>query len=118
MIKVGADGTLCLFWADILISGFPLGSYNYQYYKDIATKLITDSLRENISIDKQIKAYHRFCDLIWNKKIRGKRINSENHQYFMASVLALVKLRKLDEDEVVFVAPRKKTKKLSKMSLC
>tara|TARA_R110000737_G_C14356509_1_gene446108 strand:- start:271 stop:633 length:363 start_codon:yes stop_codon:yes gene_type:complete len=109
MIIQGSEGSMVLFYKDMLIGGFPLGKFNkYKDYQEQANVLIVESLRLNKPIKFQIKGYVRICNLMYDKKVQGKKISGYDFQLFSASLLSLVKLKILDEDDVVFIAGRKK----------
>ncbi len=108
MIIQGKDGSLVLFYKDLLIAGFPLGHYQYEDYQKQANDFIVRSLKENKPIHFQIQSFLKICDLIHAKKLKGKKISGYDLQLFSASLLALVKFKILDEDDVIFIAGRKK----------
>lgn len=109
MIFQGSQGSLVLFWNNLLISGFPLGYKDYNYYKEIANELIVSSLRLNVPMKEQIQKYRCMCEITHKKKKNKTRMYRRDHELFLASALALVKLQIIDEEDVVFIAPRKKT---------
>tara|TARA_R110000737_G_scaffold4753_2_gene15311 strand:+ start:116 stop:478 length:363 start_codon:yes stop_codon:yes gene_type:complete len=108
MIIQGKEGSLVLFYKDLLIAGFPLGHNQYEDYQEQANDFIIRSLKEKKPIHIQIPAYLRICELIHDKKLKGKKISGYDLQLFSASLLSLVKLKQLDEDDVIFIAGRKK----------
>jgi len=110
MIIQGRNGCLVLFWKDKLIAGFPLGQNNFEVYKQQSQDLIIDSLRSNHSIPFQINCYRKLCEKTYRDKINGKKISGYNLQLFCACLLSLVRFNNIDEDDVVFIAPRKKGK--------
>ncbi len=59
----------------------------------------------------QINMYKYFCELIYERKINNQRISGLDHQKFCACLLSLVRLKVIDEDDAVFIAPRKKGKR-------
>jgi hypothetical protein len=108
MIIAGSQGSLVLFWNNLLISGFPLGYHDYDYYKQIANELIVQTLRLNIPMKEQIKKYQCMCEITHKRKKTKTKMCRRDHELFLASCLALVKLKIIDEEDVVFIAPRKK----------
>lgn len=109
MIIQGSQGSMVLFYKDLLIGGFPLGKFNkYKDYQEQSNILIVESLRLNNPIKFQIQNYFRMCNLIYDKKVQGKKISGYDFQLFSVSLLSLVKLKILDEDDVVLIAGRKK----------
>lgn len=114
MIIQGKDGSLLLFWNDLLISSFPLGLNKLKDYKVQSENLIIDSFKSNRNIKKQIQVYKCFCQLIYNKKKNKEKISGFDHQRFCACVFSLIRFKFVDEDDVIFIAPRKKNYKRGK----
>ena len=108
MIIEGRNGSLVLFYKDLLICGFPLGSNNYDDYKNQSESLILDSLRKNHSIKKQIDLYKSFIETIYIKKLNQAKISGYDLQVFCASILSLVRFNVFDEDDVIFIADKKR----------
>ena len=115
MIVQGRDGCVCLYWGPerLLISSIPIGVDQYDYYKGVANELIVDGLRDGKTMKQIINGCHRYCDIIYSRKLRKDKISSENHQYFWASMLALIKMKMIDEEEYTLVCGRKKPRKKS-----
>ena len=97
MILQGRNGSMVLFWKDLLMCGFPI---------------IVDGLRNNVKIETQIKSYSGYCDILHLKKLKNKRINSEEYDCFRLSAMALIKLQLIDEDEVVFITEPKRPRRI------
>ena len=113
MFIQGKSGQLTLFYKDILIAGYPLGQLTYQHYQEFANDLIIKSMRwEKRNIREQIFAYKLFCNTILVRKLKKKYISFEDYRMFLATSLALVKLRILDEDDVVFITDRKRPRRI------
>lgn len=108
MIIQGKEGSMVLFWKDKYICSFPLGNNKVEDYKLQSTNLIIDSFKQSHNIKLQIKTYNYFCECIYQKKINKKKISGHDLQTFSACCLALVKLKVFDEDDVIFIAPRRK----------
>ena len=108
MLNPGPDGEIVLFYKDVLICSFPLNKEEliYSDYQEGANQLIVDSMRSNKNMREQIYAYRRYCNICWMKKLRCQEINPSDCEMFMASLLALVKLRILTEEESVYFAPK------------
>ena len=90
------------------ISSDPLGNNKVEDYKLQSTNLIIDSFKQNHNIKKQINVYKHYCECIYQKKINKNKISGYDLQTFSACCLALVKLKVFDEDDVIFIAPRRK----------
>ena len=114
MIIEGRKGSLVLFYKDLLICGFPIGSNNYEDYKKQSENLILDSLRKNHSIKNQIDLYKGFVEAIYKKKLNKNKISGYDLQVFCGSILSLVRFNILDEDDIVFITQKKKNRKTLK----
>ena len=113
MFIQGKKGQLTLFYKDILIAGYPLGQMSYHDYQKVADDLIINSMRTaKRNIKQQIFAYRLFCNGIMYQKIKKKYISLDDYRMFLACSLALVKLRILDEDDIVFISDRKRPKRI------
>jgi len=109
MIIQGRYGCLCIFWNDLLLAGFPLSKRNpYDKYKLSADDLIVDALRKGRNIKDLIKQFKMICDYTYRKKKNKEKISGFDLQVCCHCILGLVKLQIVDEDDVVFLAPRKK----------
>lgn len=113
MFIEGKKGQLTLFYKDILIAGYPLGQMSYHDYQKVADDLIINSMRTaKRNIKQQIFAYRLFCNGIMYRKIKKKYISDDDYRMFLGASLALVKLRILDEDDIVFISDRKRPKRI------
>lgn len=98
MIYQGKEGSMCFYYKDILISGFALSKKKtpdaYLYQGD---HLIKQS--KGINIKKQIEAYLYFCNVIYERKIKKRRIKREDHIYFISCLSALLRLKIIENDD-------------------
>jgi hypothetical protein len=109
MIITGKNGCLCVFWNNLLLAGFPLSKRNpYEKYKESANDLIIDALRKGRNIKDIISQFKMICDKTYIRKKEKKKISSFDLQVVMHCILSLVRLEILDEEDVVFLAPRRK----------
>jgi hypothetical protein len=109
MMIQGKQGQLCLYYNELLIAGYPLGKMNITDYRKIADDLIINSMRtEKRNMREQIFAYKYFCQCIYSRKLKKKYISIDDYRMFLACLLALVKLRIYESDDVSMVFPRKK----------
>lgn len=114
MIKEGKQGSVNFFWNDLFIASQPLGYKQYNDYIDASNELIIDGMTDyKTNLKKQIDAYKVFCNCVYQRKLTGKRLNTENMNLFCASCLALVKLKYVEEEDVILIMPKKKPKKIS-----
>lgn len=108
MIINGKKGSLILFYKDLLIASYPLSNLKtYERYKYQGEYLILDSLK-TMPLKLQIKTYLSFVEMIYLRKKDKKGIYKSDFEMFLNCIFALIKLKKLDEEETVFIAPKKK----------
>ena len=109
MIKQGCNGSLNLYFKDILISSFPLtNKKTFQHYFNQGEYLIKES--KGIPIRIQIKTYLGFCNLIKTRKENNAAIYKSDHIMFLNCLFALMRLRLIDDDDSngILICPRKK----------
>ena len=110
MIIYGSKGSLILFYNDLLIGSYPLSNLKtYERYKNQGNLLILDSLK-TINLQFQIKTYTTFCDMIYQRKREGLGIFASDYEHLLNAIFALIKLKKLDEDESVYIVEKRKKK--------
>ena len=115
MIYEGKNGSINLFWKDTFISSLPLGgkTKNYNKYKTEAHRFLMYSL-ESENIKELIHHYNQCCNNIYWMKTNNKKICCEKHMLFQYSLLALIRLNLIDEDDVLLIMNKKKNKSLSR----
>ena len=107
MFIEGKKGQLTIFYKEILIAGYPIGQMSYHDYQ------LIDSMRSHKrNMREQILAYRTFCNAILFRKLKKKYISEDDYRMFLACSLALVKLKILDEDDIVFISDRKRPKRI------
>lgn len=98
MIYKGSKGNISLFYKGKLISNFPLTEKknleNYLYQGDYLIKK-----SKGIPIVCQIQLYKKFCDLMYHRKINKLPIYRSDHELFLSSLMALLRLKKIDNDD-------------------
>ena len=112
VVKVGSQGSICLYYKGLLISSFPLTKKkDKQFYFDIGEKLIKES--KNIPIDQRIRFSLRFMNQIHFKKLKNKAIYKSDHELFCSSMFAMMRLRIVDNDNLngYMIFPKKKLSK-------
>ena len=108
MIINGKKGSLILFYKNLLIASYPLSNLKtYERYKYQGEYLILDSLK-TMPLKLQIKTYLSFVEMIYLRKKDKKGIYKSDFEMFLNCIFALIKLKKLDEEETVYIAPKKK----------
>jgi len=73
-------------------------------------------MRENIKIKKQIFLYIQFCNSILKRKQNKLNIWKSDHEMFLSCLFALIKLKIIEEEDSIFIAPKKKKSRLQASS--
>ncbi len=98
MIREGSKGSLNLYYKSLLISSYPLTNKktfdNYFYQGEY---LIRKS--KHIPIKLQIKTYLNFCNVIHRRKFNNQPIRKTDHEMFLNSLFALMRLNIIENDE-------------------
>ena len=116
MIFYGKQGSLLLFFKDLLIGSYPLSNLKtYERYKFQGEYLILDSLK-TIPLKLQIKTYTAFIEMIHDRKINKLGIYRSDYEMFLNCIFALIKLKKIEEDEAIFIVEKKKSKRVYNVS--
>ena len=121
----GKDGQIALFYRDIHIANFPLGVMQLDDYQYNANQLILDGMKDGLKIPAIIHACRLFCEsiryLTWDnnrkKKYKRKEISLEDYRLFLGSLLALVKLKIVDEEDAYMIFPKRAVLKSRKNHL-
>ena len=109
MIIYGKQGSLILFYNDLLIGSYPLSNLKtYERYKFQGEYLILKSLKQNIPLKLQIKTYRSFCHEIYKRKRNKLGIHRADYEMFLSSLFALIKTKQIDEDESIYIAEHRK----------
>ena len=112
MFIQGKQGSLNLYYKDLYIASYPLGKIKLKDYEEIANDLIITSMRkQKRNIREQIFAYKLFCQSMLTKRIKKKKMTIDDHRMFLGCILALVKFKIEDPDDVMLICPRKKKSK-------
>lgn len=112
MIISGSKGCLCIYWNDLLLAGFPLSKRNpYDRYKLSAEDLILDALRKGRNMKDLIHQFRSICQMTYLRKKDKKKISSFDLQVCFHCILALIRLQIYDEDDLVLIAPKRKSVK-------
>ena len=89
MIYEGSQGSLNLYYNGLLISSFPLTKKKtFEQYK----------YQDNLNIKLQIKTYKYFCNMIYERKKNKQAIRRSDHELFISSLFALLKLKVIEND--------------------
>tara|TARA_R110000796_G_C14279981_1_gene402511 strand:+ start:87 stop:413 length:327 start_codon:yes stop_codon:yes gene_type:complete len=108
MIYQASKGSICFYYKGTLISGFGLTTKkSVDAYLYMGDHLIKQS--GHVDIKQQIKTYLTFCNLIHRRKNNKLKINHLEHQLFVSSLCALLRLKIIDNDDNngYLVCPRK-----------
>jgi len=99
MIYNGTRGTLCLYYKGLLISSFALSNIKtVEKYLYQGEYLIRKS--KGVPIRLQIKTYLHFCNEIYRRKIDKLPIYKSDHELFLSSLSALLRLRIIENDDL------------------
>ena len=113
-IYYGNKGSLCLYYKGKLISSFPLSTKKtFQRYCNQGEELIFKS--KGINIKTQIKTYTHFCNMILNRKNNNQPIRRSDHIFFLNCLMALLRLKIIDNDELNGYMIFKKPKIVNKL---
>tara|TARA_R110001592_G_scaffold353717_3_gene652808 strand:- start:5592 stop:5921 length:330 start_codon:yes stop_codon:yes gene_type:complete len=98
MIREGCKGSLNLYYKSLLISSYPLtNKKTFERYLYQGEYLIRKS--KHIPIKVQIKTYIHFCNMIHRRKFNHQPIRSSDHEMFLNSLFALMRLNIIEDDE-------------------
>lgn len=99
MIYNGTRGTLCLYYKGLLISSFALSNIKtVEKYLYQGEYLIRKS--KGVPIRLQIKTYLHFCNEIYIRKRDNLPIYKSDHELFLSSLSALLRLRIIENDDL------------------
>ncbi len=109
MIIQSSHGSLVLFWNDKLVCGFPLSKSNtlLSYFHQ-SNEVVKQYLKEGNDFKKMKQDFNVYCNSIYNKKINNKKISSKDLQLFCCCILGLIRIKQVDFDNHILIAPRKK----------
>ena len=113
MIIQGINGSINLFYKELLISSFPLSNKKtFKYYQKETNKCMIEGFNNNISLKIMIKAFKELIELTYLNKKNNIRMNSSDHQLFCIAVFGLIKLKEIEQDDYILICPKKKFKSL------
>ena len=96
----GCDGSLNLIYKGLLISSFALTKKKtFERYKYQGDYLIIESMKQNKKIKDIIYTLTRFCNIIYLKKKKKYPIWKSDHELFLSSFFALMKLKIIHNDD-------------------
>mgnify|MGYP003665399307 FL=1 len=113
MIREGEYGSLNLFYKDLFIGSYALSEKRtYERYKYQGEHLLIDTMKQNgfLNLERQEFTYTHFIDYIYERKSKKETIWRTDYELFLSCVFALIKLNILDEDDCVFIMPKKRLK--------
>jgi hypothetical protein len=109
MIFQGRHGSFNLFYKDLLISSFAL-TENKTVERYIAQGEYLIRRSKGVDIKVQIASYIKFCNIMYNRKKKRKPIYRTDHQLFLSILMALMRLKILDEEDCYLVMPYREKK--------
>jgi len=111
MIYQGCNGSLNLYYKGLLISSFALtNKKTFEKYQYQGEYLILKCMKEDFNIKVMIKAFTEFCNIIYKRKYNKQAIRKSDHNYFLSTLFALLKLKIIENDSQngYFLMPKKK----------
>lgn len=97
-IYYGSQGTICFYYKGLLISSFPLTKVKSEaFYLELGERLIRSS--KGIPITERIKYSLTFMNNIHSRKINNLSIYKSDHQLFITSLMAMMRLNIIDNDD-------------------
>jgi hypothetical protein len=113
-IYYGKQGSLCLYYKGKLVSSYPLTKKKtFQRYFNQGEELIFKS--KGINIKTQIKTYTHLCNMIMNRKNNNQPIRRTDHILFLNCLMALLRLKIIENDELNGYMIFKKRKIVNKL---
>ena len=110
-IYEGSNGSLNLFYNERLVSSFPLtNKKTFSRYKYQGDYIILKSMNEKLKLKQIIITFKSFCDLIYQRKKNNQAIRKSDHQMFLSCFFGLLKLKQIDEDNILIMKKKKKKK--------
>jgi len=67
-------------------------------------------MRSHVNIKELIEYSRVYCQTIYIKKLKKKRISSEEHHTFNISLLTLIRLEIYDEEDLILICKNKSRK--------
>jgi hypothetical protein len=109
MIRVGKFGSINVFWKNKLLSSIPKHKENrFDELMIEANDLLLDKFREGMSLKFITDSCYYVINNFYNRKLKNKKLSANQHELFNSSVIILLRLKKLDYDDVILEMPKKK----------
>ena len=109
MIIVGKYGSINVFWNNKLMSSIPKHKQNrFDELMIEANDLLLEKFREGMTLKFLIDSCHFVINNFYKKKLKNKKTSANQHELFNSSILVLLRLKKLDYDDVILEMPKKK----------
>ena len=114
MIKQGKKGSFTIYWKDTIISSVPKHRDNdYELYMNDSYKLLLNQMKKGYSLKEIIKICFAQIEMYYLKKFNyKKKLRGQDHEMLASSVLVLLRLGKLEKDDVILEMGRKKPRQL------
>ena len=108
--SVSKQSWIYIFWNDLYISKFKYTTKEGLY--TCGRRFVENNIRENKSIDLQIKVFNHFIQQIYIRKKENLAIRRTDHQIVLQSVMALLVLKQYEEEDLLFFPPKYKKKSI------
>jgi hypothetical protein len=117
MIRVGKYGSINVFWNNKLMSSIPKHKQNrFDELMIEANVLLLEKFREGMTLKFLIDSCYFVINNFYKKKLKNKKTSANQHELFNSSILVLLRLKKLDYDDVILEMPEEKS--FCKSSIC
>ena len=106
MIFEGSNGCICFYWDDKLMTSAPLSKkLTLEVYEELSNKLILDGLKNGFDLNFQKLKYKLLLNKL-SKLKKYKRLENDEANLGLC-ILALIKLKEVDRDDVMMIFPNK-----------
>tara|TARA_R110000744_G_scaffold297413_2_gene407192 strand:+ start:871 stop:1224 length:354 start_codon:yes stop_codon:yes gene_type:complete len=116
MIKQGKCGSYTIFWKDTLISSIPKHRENdFEKYMVDAYKLLMNQMKLGHSLKEIIKICFIQIEMYYQRKTTHKKnISYDDHEMLCSAIIVLIRVGKLERDDVILEMGVKKSKSLKR----
>jgi len=107
----GSKGSLNIYWKNKYIVGLPLSdTKDLNYYFNLSYETIKQGFQSEHDIETQCHAYSKYMKIILKQINNNEDIDFQDLVMAGVSVLALVKFKRIDLDDVSLICGKKKYK--------
>lgn len=116
MIREGKYGSYTIFWKDKMVSSIPKHSKGaWNDYMNEGNDCLIAHLRDGYTLTKIINMCYIEIEVFYRRRIiYKKKASSEDHKLFCCFIIILVRLNRIDFDDVILEMCKKKPRKCLK----